>query len=195
MQDVQTAKREWRLRLLARGRETIPEECRRMSHGMCGRLLGLPELRHARRVAMYAAMPGEADPGEVFTYCLQDGKEVLLPRYDAVSGAYVMVAVRDPKREIRSGRFGIREPLPELPAGDVRGPETVWLVPGLGFDREGRRLGRGRGFFDRLLTGTAGFKIGIGFSWQLLPELPADDRDVRMDAVVTETETVRFRSR
>ena len=66
------------------------------------------------------------------------------------------------------------------------------LVPGLAFSNERHRLGRGGGFFDRLLGGRAGkaFKLGVCFSFQMLDTLPSESHDVIMDAIVTESETI-----
>ncbi len=70
-------------------------------------------------------------------------------------------------------------------------PEAIdlILVPGLAFSRNRYRVGRGGGFFDRLLAGRAAgaFKLGICFSFQLLDEVPVEDHDIQMDAVVTDS--------
>jgi 5,10-methenyltetrahydrofolate synthetase len=90
-------------------------------------------------------------------------------------------------------RFGIREP-------DVSQPE--WrelgaadqvcgaLVPGLGFDRRLRRLGRGAGFYDRFLEDSKFLKVGVGFAVQLTDELPHESHDVELDALVTDREVI-----
>ena len=96
----------------------------------------------------------------------------------------------------RSGRFGIREPRPDngpVEPGAAAGEDVVWLVPGLGFDRSGRRLGRGRGYYDRLLRGVRGLTIGVAFDWQIVPEIPAGALDARMDMLVTETALIPCR--
>ena len=172
-----------------RRRELPPEETARFGREMCRRVLELPEVRQARQVAGYAALPGEVNLDGLFEYLRNHGKEVLLPRYEGSGRGYVMVAVRNPDKETCPGNFGIREPRAGLPVADTRGPDTVWLVPGLAFDRRGRRIGRGGGHYDRLLNGAAGYKIGLAFSWQLVPEVPAEPHDVRVDTVVTERET------
>lgn len=93
-------------------------------------------------------------------------------------------------------RFGIREPAvgdsswrevttQELRGGDVRGV----LVPGLGFDRRLRRLGRGAGFYDRFLENTY-LKVGVGFAEQLVEELPVESHDVSLDGLVTDQDVI-----
>lgn len=87
------------------------------------------------------------------------------------------------------GRFGIAEPEPTSEIVRLESLKGA-LIPGLAFDREGGRLGRGKGFYDRTLAGFRGLKIGVGFSLQLVEGIPMDDWDVRMDAVITEQSVI-----
>lgn len=84
--------------------------------------------------------------------------------------------------------FGILEPVSE----DRVGIEAIDLiiVPGVAFDRQCRRLGRGKGYYDRLLTKSAAVKIGVAFDFQLVDEVPTESFDVSMDMVVTESELI-----
>lgn len=192
--DTVTEKRKARSVLAARRRQLAAVRVRQLSLRVCARLLTLPEIVAARAVCMYAALPGEVDLTTLFEACRAREQGVLLPRFNAATGVYEMVAVHDLATETAPGNLGVREPLPRLPVGTERqrkAKTTAWLVPGLGFDRVGRRLGRGKGFYDRLLSGTQGPRIGVAFSWQLLPEIPAEAHDVRMNAVVTETGVFR----
>ena len=171
-------------------------EIRNGSAALCRLLAEMPVLPGMRWLAAYAATTGEVDPRAVLSTFVGRGMQVLLPRYDVLTGVYEMVAVDNWDRQVKPGRFGIGEPLPELPAIPVevmKGPSVLWLVPGLAFDRHGQRLGRGGGFYDRLLADAVGVKVGLAFSCQLVQEVPALPHDVRMDWIVTENETVRCR--
>jgi 5-formyltetrahydrofolate cyclo-ligase len=64
------------------------------------------------------------------------------------------------------------------------------LVPGVGFDLQGRRLGRGRGFYDRLLADVDGIKCGVAFEEQVVSEIPVGPRDVRLNFILTPTRCV-----
>lgn len=166
------------------------------SAAICRLLAGMPVVPAVRQVTAYVAMTGEADPRGVVSEFVGRGMQVLLPRHDAVTGVYEMVAVENWDQQVRPGRFGIGEPVPELPAVPfpvLKGPGVLWLVPGLAFDRQGHRLGRGGGFYDRLLSDAAGVKIGLAFSCQIQQEVPALPHDVRMDWIVTELEIIRCR--
>ena len=64
------------------------------------------------------------------------------------------------------------------------------VSPGLAFDGRGSRLGRGKGYFDRLLETASGVKIALAYDFEVLTEVPVDDHDVHMDFIVTETKVV-----
>lgn len=113
---------------------------------------------------------------------------VLLPRYSQRLGAYEMVPVPDGCADTQIGAYGIREPLPGMVAAsreETCNESVVWLVPGLAFDKTGNRLGRGGGFYDRLLLGVRGIKIGVAYPWQLVDLLPTEPHDMPVDIVVT----------
>lgn len=112
---------------------------------------------------------------------------------------------RDTTRDWETNRFGIQEPdikntRTEWTKVDAKDPVVGALIPALGFDRQLFRLGRGRGFYDRFLAsfdeqrkqlgGSPIYKLGIGFSEQLVDELPLDDHDVKLDAVLTDRELI-----
>ena len=89
------------------------------------------------------------------------------------------------------GAFHIEEP-----TGDnIADPEEIELVvvPAVAYDRRGNRLGRGKGFYDRFLASTKATKIGVGYEFQLLDEIPAEAHDVPMDMVITQNTTVVVR--
>lgn len=157
-------------------------------------LLDLPELTHATRVAAYAAMAGEIPLDPVLAACRVRGQSVLFPRYNAKTQAYDLVPVEHVDQDLAPGRFGVREPVASrraLPWRQVRAAATVWLVPGIGFDRAGNRLGRGRGYYDRLLAGSRGCRIGVAHACALVRALPATVHDMRMNLVVTDRGVTR----
>ena len=167
------------------------ERCR---EAVCARLQRLREVTDARFLAVYAARADEVDLAHLIVSCHGQKRGILLPRFDSAAGCYGMVEVADIGTETVAGKFGIPEPLshrPFAPAALVSGPDVTWLVPGLAFDESCRRLGRGRGYYDRLLQGTDGFRIGVTHDWRILPELPHSDHDVSMDLIVSEARVIR----
>ncbi|MDT8392100.1 MAG: 5-formyltetrahydrofolate cyclo-ligase [Lentisphaeria bacterium] len=178
----------------ARLRDITPEYASAAAVQVAGVLLTLPEMASASVVALYSAMTGEIDLEKVCLALNRQGKETLFPRYNKPVGVYDMVPVSDPLGETRDGHYGIREPLPgraAAPDSVLNHENTLWCVPALAFDVSGNRLGRGGGYYDRLLESTRGVKVGIAFETQIFAELPADAHDTPMDLIVTEQRCLR----
>ncbi len=140
-------------------------------------------------VAAYSAIRGEVDCGPMIRAAWQVGKTLLLPRMQA--GHNLEFAVVGDLGMLRPGRHGVLEPVAECPKRAI-GEETLVLVPGLAFDREGGRLGRGGGYYDRALAASSGqrasaIRVGIGFDRQVLEAVPMTPLDVRMDFIATES--------
>jgi 5-formyltetrahydrofolate cyclo-ligase len=179
------------IRVWVRERLTTIAQQTLVAIGQCvsQRLLALPVVRQASVLAAYAAMADEIPIEEVVEEKLRQGGKVVMPRYDAAARCYRMVAIADPEKDLARGHYGVREPRPELPPedlADLRGMDTVWLVPGLAFDPQGHRLGRGAGYYDRLLAGVVGPRIGVAQDWQILPSVPAEPHDAILTMVVSE---------
>jgi 5-formyltetrahydrofolate cyclo-ligase len=187
-----TAKEALRLEIRERLRITRPDSLR-SGRLIASLLSGLSFLTVGRALAAYMALGLEPDISDGLTAWLKAGGALYLPAFFKSKQAYAMVAVHDLDRQLHAGHYGIREPRPELPRlhppFDCE-PPWIWLVPGLAFDQAGNRLGRGRGYYDRLLTGATGIKIGVAHDCQIVPAVPTHAQDVRMDYVVTETRVV-----
>jgi 5-formyltetrahydrofolate cyclo-ligase len=112
-----------------------------------------------------------------------EGKQVALPRFDPKTGFYTAALATG---QLVPGPFGIAEPPPEAPVVPLNRLDLA-LVPGLAFDPLGRRLGRGKGFYDRLLVEVTGVKCGVALDEQIVPRLPAEAHDIRMDFILTPT--------
>lgn len=135
-------------------------------------------------ILAFLPTPTEPDLLPWLLHLITHGVTVALPRWDPPSQSY-LPAVWHPNHPLVPGPFHILEPTPEQPGVDFD-PLDLVLVPGLGFDLVGRRLGRGRGFFDRLLARCArAQRWGVAFDTQILPSLPALAHDVIMHAVAT----------
>jgi 5-formyltetrahydrofolate cyclo-ligase len=168
----------------ARLRALAPEEAERAAGEVAERVLALPEVRRAPRVALYAALVGELPSRPLFDALGAARKLRLLPR---TRGAALEFAPADDWEGLVPGGFGVLEPPVGVPAVAL-GPDDVAVVPGLAFDRAGRRLGRGRGYFDRAFgaAAPAPFLLGAAFALQIVERVPSDSRDRRVDAIVTE---------
>jgi 5-formyltetrahydrofolate cyclo-ligase len=141
-------------------------------------------------IALFATMPGEVDTSPLIRVAQQAGKRLLFPRM--VPGKTLEFVHVEQVESLRTGRYGVREPDSRISA-QVIPDDALVLVPGYAFDRDGGRLGRGAGYYDRALAGLRGDSgyptfIGVGFAIQIVESVPMTAFDVRMDGLVTETE-------
>jgi len=113
-------------------------------------------------------------------------KTFFIPAFDKSIGSYRMAKYMP---ELKKGKFGIPEPA-EL----VFAPKELdlILVPGITFDRLGNRIGRGGGFYDRLLPQYRAVRIGVCFDFQCLQNIPTEAHDCQMDLLVTNTKILKF---
>lgn len=134
----------------------------------------------AERILMYHSLPDELSTHE-FLRKWGDRKRFYLPR---VNGVNLEILPYNESR-LELGSFHIEEPT----GNDIVDPNEIELVvvPAVAYDHVGNRLGRGKGFYDRLLSVTRATKIGVGYDFQLIDELPAEEHDVPVDMVITQT--------
>ena len=140
----------------------------------------LPRWQEARTVAAFAALPGEPD---LRPLSWAADRAVLLPRVEG--DGLVFHEVRDPA-QLRPGAFGVREPDPAAcPEADPAAADIIF-VPGLAFSADGARLGRGGGFYDRLLAALPPhvLRVGVCFAEQIAEAIPAEPHDRRVDIVL-----------
>lgn len=138
----------------------------------------------AKAVMLYQPIGRELGISLMVEAALASGKRLALPRCDAKRVMHARLWDGTLESLVRS-KFGILEPessAPVIPPTEL----DLLVIPGVGFDREGYRLGWGGGFYDRYLPQTAGVKVGIGFGVQVVEALPREAHDVRLDGVVTE---------
>jgi 5-formyltetrahydrofolate cyclo-ligase len=146
--------------------------------------------KNAGSVLFFAPASNEVDVWPLLEEALNTGKTAALPRFDSNDQSYVACRVQNLRSEIVAGEFGIREPsakCAEIPFSKF----DLVLVPGVAFDLHGHRLGRGRGFYDRLLAEVRGAKCGVAFDEQLASEVPSGTLDVQMNFILTATRCVK----
>ena len=156
------------------------------STSLCARLREQPVWSAARFVLLFALLPDEPDLWPILNEAIAAGKSVALPAFAPGTNGYLARQIIDPVRDLVAGRFGIREPLPACPEVLLNRLDLV-LVPGIAFDVRGGRLGRGRGFYDRLLAGVRGPKCGVAFEEQIVEAVPVGPLDIRLNCILTPT--------
>lgn len=168
-------------------RRAVPPEVRaERDAAVVAALRALPEVATARGLLLYAALPGEPDLGSLVADP-PPGATVLLPR---VEGADVVAVPLRPGEALLAGALGVREPT------GVAAPDTdvdVVVLPGVAFDAEGWRLGRGGGHYDRLLARLAGRVVAVGVADEdaVVAAVPREPHDRPVDVLVTDASVRR----
>lgn len=165
-------------------------------------LVALPEFASARSVMVYLPMVEEVRTDFIAQTAWGLGKRVLAPRVYLATGAMEALEIHSLSEGLCPGPYDIMQPS----TGEPWPPAEIDLVvvPALAFCRQGGRLGRGAGFYDRFLLqartgaprGNGGIRFpvacGLAFGEQVIPEIPMFDHDQWLDIVVTDKETLRF---
>ena len=149
--------------------------------------LKLDTFNRAKTVALYKAIQGEVDLNAVFLACWKLGKRTCIPVYNSEQNIYELSEV-NPETEYSMGNYGIQEPRSTslISASEI----DLFAVPGVAFDSHGNRVGRGGGYYDRLLQNISGTAVAVAFDFQILPDVPFDAHDIRMHILITETKMV-----
>ncbi len=175
-------KREPRKKMIAHLAQLDLATVRAHSLAVAQRLVTIPAYVTAESLAVYVSFGAEIETHDLIRQWLAAGRQVCIPTFNA--GGYRLAEIQDFDQDLQAGKLNILEPRLVRPVSATR--PHVWLVPGLAFDRNGNRLGRGKGYFDALLARAPGVKIALTHDFQILNEVPTEVHDVRMDFIVTE---------
>ena len=142
----------------------------------------------ADKILMYHSLPDELSTID-FIDKWHTRKHFFLPR---VNGVNLDVLPYDRTR-LQYRSFHIEEPTGD-DIEDIDNIELI-IVPGIAYDNRGNRVGRGKGYYDRLLNRTKATKIGIGYDFQLVDEIDSEPHDITMDIVITDSRIINIKSR
>lgn len=193
------------LRRLIRERKALCpiEERAKLSEALCQKVQQHPRWKEARTVLLYHALPDEVDTSLLLRTKVENNQPAIhtddkpLPiaeRYGGGGGEGLLIllpVVVGDDLELRifdgttsEGAFHIQEPTGEL-FTDYASIDLA-IIPGMAFDPDGHRLGRGKGYYDRLLPRLPrAYRLGLCFPFQLLDTVPAEEHDIKMDEVVS----------
>jgi 5-formyltetrahydrofolate cyclo-ligase len=190
-EEAAARKQSLREELTARRKAMTPELIDNRGLKVQARFLATPYYQKARTVALYAPIRGEVPTRDVLIAALQDDKIVCYP-LSHVHGRILSFRAIKSESELEPGRLGVREPTNSselIPVDQI----DLFVVPGLGFSKDGKRLGRGGGYYDATLRAAIARsrRVGLAFNDQIVEALPTTADDVDMDLVVTESDTYR----
>ncbi len=182
------AKLALRSRMLAGRRALTSKEVVGRSRRIQAHLRELPLYRAAGRVLFYLALAEEVQTGLLVREALRSGVTVLVPVTKWKEGKLLISRLEDLDRDVTAGRLGILEPKEDCVRPWPEGEVDLVVVPGVAFDRTGKRLGFGGGFYDKLLGSIPPgvLKVALAFGLQIVKDVPAGEHDVPVDLLVTE---------
>jgi 5-formyltetrahydrofolate cyclo-ligase len=177
-------KKEMRARMLSSLRTHFSERRERSRH-LCAAVQSLAEWSGAHTVALFASLPTEPDVKALLTSALASGKRVALPRIVGRDLEWIQI---EGEQDCGSSPAFAQLQEPTGTQRIERSELSVILVPGLAFGREGERLGRGGGFYDRALAllGPSVHRIGVCYRFQVCTDVPQEPHDERVHRVITD---------
>ena len=168
---VRAQKRDWAARLSE------------LSAEICSKVLASAIWQEAGTLLVYYPLSDEVDVRTLIEAAFESGRRVLLP---VVKGEELELRLYEGEASLTKGAFGIMEPTGPLFAPDNYHEIELALIPGMAFDGAGHRLGRGKGFYDRLLPKLTNARLtGICFPFQFLDEVPAEPHDISVHEVIS----------
>ena len=185
-------KKSLRRAMLDRRSALAPDQWMSLSCQAQQRFLASELFAGADVLILYAPVRREVDTGDIMRAALDAGKKVLFP---VVAGDGLLFREIAGDHDLVQGTFGIAEPRYGCPERSPDEADCI-VVPGVAFDRSGRRIGYGKGFYDRTLhrlEGT-GRLVGFCFDFQLVEEITGEPHDVALDLIITERQAVPVRS-
>jgi 5-formyltetrahydrofolate cyclo-ligase len=184
-------KPELRQQMRAQRLQLTPADVQARSKAICARLAGMTVFLGGRHVFTYVSRGNEVQTHELIRDLLMDGKRVGVPTFDSERDAYHATWIRHFPDDLQPGKLDILEPRMDKVRRAEWDKFEVLLIPGLAFDARGHRLGRGKGYFDRMLEQAPGVKVALAYDFEVLAEVPVAAHDVPMDFIVTETRVIR----
>jgi 5-formyltetrahydrofolate cyclo-ligase len=177
---------------LSRRNSLSQQQAFALSELIQARVLQFPPYNEACLVALYSPLQNEVATEEIREHGLRHGKTVLYPRLGA-GDAVELIEIKS-AGELRRGRLGVFEPTGENVRSDQDFGGLLIFVPGLAFDLHGNRLGRGMGWYDRLLSKIGGAtSVALAYEFQIVSEVPSDRWDQKVHYLITERRIIDCR--
>ena len=176
--DVAARKTELRKEIADLKKQISPEQKLQEARAVFSKVETLPEFKSAENILLYWSTSDELPTHEIIEKWSKR-KQIILP---TVVGDKLILKSYMPGQSMKKGALGIWEP---DTADNFTGDIDLMIIPGIAFDSDKNRLGRGKAFYDRFLANKRLIKIGVGFDLQLLPHIPSEKSDIKMDKVIT----------
>ena len=189
MTDIKSEKKIIRKKIKELFKKLESDDFDRKSEAVLKKIINLPEWKNAETVVVFLSLPDEIKTDNIISRALAEGKKTAVPRIE--NSDLIFHYIRSPDSDFIIHPYGMPEPAPTSPVFEPEAADekTLLLVPGLAFDSSCLRLGRGKGFYDRFLSGISASvkKIGIGYDFQIVEAVPAEEHDFPLDMIITDS--------
>ncbi len=183
-------KNELRLQMKQRLAALTPKEHHDLNLSLYSKFIKLKALKEIGYIMVYYSVRNEVETVAIINYLLDIGKTVALPV--CTPERDLKAAVINNLSELQPASFGLMEPGPGSALFDYAELELI-IVPGVAFDEKGNRLGHGAGYYDRFLSKNLNaYKLGLAYDFQLVPALPAERHDIKMNGLLTPSRHLEF---
>ena len=167
-------------------KDVSPEEFRLQGDKAAAILRASQVWASHKTIFLFLSMKSEIETQSLLEAALSDGKKVFAPRVE--DGRLVFYSILPAQGQFRRGPFGIKEPADGKPAETGDFPALI-LTPGLAFDREGRRMGRGKGYYDRFFAeldheAKQYHALGLCMDFQLIDKVPIGEHDKKVQSLL-----------
>jgi len=167
-------------KLIIKERDAMPETLKASkSSEVCRKILASERYRISDVVYGFIPYRGEIDILPILEDAARAGKKVAVPRIKGDDMYFYYIESMD---DLEEGFKGIMEPCGYTTLAEAENP--LIIAPGVGFTRQGARMGYGKGFYDKYLSNHAAYTMGVCFAEQLREDIPTDERDIMLDEVI-----------
>ncbi len=155
------------------------------SNKIKNRLFKMKEFKQASTIMFYVSYDNEVYTHEMIKDCIANKKNVVVPIVDKKNKKLILSKLGS-WDDLRPGAYNILEPKKEKIKEISIDELDLIIVPGVGYDEQGNRIGHGKGYYDNLLKNSIALTIGLAFEFQIIKKIPIEKHDVTINKIVTE---------
>jgi len=191
MPEINNEKQIWRRKCLKMRAEICAETSnkRNKDEAIFRRAVQLPKFESSETVFLYASKPEETDTFQLIEYGLKAGKKICLPRCQTEETNLTFYQIKT-LEDLEKSHFGVYEPI--VPRCEKIETADICFVPGVAFDRQGYRIGYGKGYYDRFLKGKNMYKVGLCYNSLLFEKLPTGQYDEAVNEILTDLKSLNI---
>lgn len=155
------------------------------SNKIKGKLFTLKEFKRGNVILFYVSYDNEVFTHEMIKEAMAIGKNVIVPVSDKEHRRLILSKLEN-WDDLKTGSYGILEPVKEKIKEFSINEIDLIIIPGVGFDKRGNRIGHGKGYYDDLLSKSKAPHISLAFECQIVEKIPTEKHDMPVDKIVTE---------